>query len=183
MRKCIDIFVFIAEKFIDILIFFARIITGILGIIKAKHLGFVILLAFLGITGFGIINVTLRPFSDEITNTEKFIDYYEETAEENGGYSILSSNYYTASKIYDLENKKILGSIEDSGIILKKPERIPYKVVSGDTLSGISSKFNQKIAIIKMNNPELTANIRIGQIIDIASINGIFYKVKWRHSL
>lgn len=44
MRKCIDIFVFIAEKFIDILIFFARIITGILGIIKAKHLGFVILL-------------------------------------------------------------------------------------------------------------------------------------------
>lgn len=178
MRKFINIFIFIAEKFIDILIFFAKIIMGVLGIIKAKHLGFLLLISFLGIVGFGAVNVTLRPFSDEITNLDKFIDYYQETDEENGGYSLLSSNYYTASKIYDLENKKILGSIEESGVILKKPERIPYKVVSGDTLSGISSKFNQKIAILKTNNPDLTANIRVGQIIDIASINGIFYKVK-----
>lgn len=178
MRKCIDIFVFIAEKFIDILIFFAKIITKVLSFIKAKHLGFAVVFTFIGIICFGIINVTLRPFSDEIINTDKFIDYYQETAEENGGYSVLSSNYYTASKIYDLENKKILGNIEDSGIILNKPEKIPYKVVSGDSLSEISSKFNQKIAIIKMNNPDLTANIRVGQIINIASVNGIFYKVK-----
>lgn len=178
MRKFINIFVIIAEKFIDILIFFAKIVVKILSIIKAKHLGFLILLTFLGIISFGVINVTLRPFSDEITNTEKFIDYYQETTEENGGYSVLSSNYYVASKIYDLENKKILGNIEDNQIILNRPKRIPYKVVSGDTLSEISSKFNQKIAIIKMNNPELTANIRVGQIINIASVNGIFYKVK-----
>ena len=121
MKRCIDIFVFIAEKLIDVLIFFAKIIMGILGVIKAKHLGFAILLTIVGITGFGVINVTLRPFSDEITNTEKFIDYYEETAEENGGYSILSSNYYTASKIYDLENKKILGSIAVSYTHLTLP--------------------------------------------------------------
>ncbi len=178
MRKCIDIFVFIAEKFIDILIFFAKIITKILSFIKAKHLSFAVIFTFIGVICFGIINVTLRPFSDEVVNTDKFIDYYQETTEENGGYSVLSSNYYIASKIYDLENKKILGNIEDSGIILNKPEKIPYKVVSGDSLSEISSKFNQKIAIIKMNNPDLTANIRIGQIINIASINGIFYKVK-----
>lgn len=178
MRKRIDIFIFFAEKLIDILIFFLKIILKILGVIKAKHLGIMLSLIIIGLTGFAVINVTLRPFSDEITNTEKFIDYYQETTEENGGYSILSSNYYVTSKIYDLENKKILGSLEDSGVILHMPERIPYKVVAGDTLSGISSKFNQRIAIIKMNNPDLTANIRIGQIIDIASINGIFYKVK-----
>ena len=55
--------------------------------------------------------------------------------------------------------------------------------MAGDTLSGISEKFNQKIAIIKMNNPDLTANIRIGQKIDIASVNGVFYKVKKGDSL
>ena len=178
MRKFVNIFIFVAERLVDILIFFAKIIMKILGVIKAKHLGFVILLAFLGITGFGIINVTLRPFSDEITNLDKFIDYYEETTEENGGYSILSSNYYTTNKIYDLKNQKILASIEESGAVFNKPEKIPYKVMSGDTLSGISSKFNQKIAIIKTNNPDLTANIRVGQVINIASVNGIFYKVK-----
>lgn len=178
MRKCIDIFVFFADKFIDVLIFFAKIIMGILKIIKAKHLGVLISLILIGVVGFGVVNVTVRPFSDEITNTEKFIDYYEETTEENGGYSILSSNYYTATKIYDMENKKILGKIEEVGSIFNKPEKIPYKVENGDTLSGISSKFNQKIAIIKMNNPDITANIRVGQVINIASVNGVFYKVK-----
>lgn len=183
MKKFVDIFIVIAEKLLDVFIFFAKIVMGILGIIKAKHLGCAIVLILIGLTGFGAVNVTLRPFSDEITNTDKFIDYYQETEEENGGYSILSSNYYVTSKIYDLENKKILGTLEESGVVLKKAERIPYKVVPGDTLSGISAKFNQKIAIIKMNNPDLTANIRIGQVINIASVNGIFYKVKNGDSL
>ncbi len=183
MKRCIDIFVFIAEKLIDVLIFFAKIIMGILGVIKAKHLGFAIIITIVGITGFGVINVTLRPFSDEITNLEKFTDYYQETDEENGGYSLLSSNYYTIHKIYDTAGKKILGDLEDTKLLLQKPQRIPYKVVAGDTLSGISEKFNQKIAIIKMNNPDLTANIRIGQEIDIASVNGVFYKVKKGDSL
>ena len=71
MRKFVNIFVFIAEKFIDILIFFAKIIMGVLGIIKAKHLGLLLLISFLGIIGFGAVNVTLRPFSDEITNLDK----------------------------------------------------------------------------------------------------------------
>ncbi len=178
MRKSIDIFIFLAEKFIDILIFFAKIIMGVLGLIKTKHVGLTLLIILTGVIGFGAVNVTLRPFSDEITNTEKFIDYYQETEEENGGYSLLSSNYYVTSKIYDIKTKKILSDIEDTKHIFHKPERIPYKVVAGDTLSGISSKFNQKMAIIKMNNPDLTANLRVGQVIDIASVNGIFYKVK-----
>lgn len=182
MKKFVDIFIFIAEKIMDIIIFFAKIIMRVIGIIKVKHLGVVIILSFIGITGFGVVNVTLRPFSDEITNTEKFIDYYQATDEENGGYSLLSSNYYVVQKIYDTQSKKILSDIDDT-LIFQKPQRIPYKVVSGDTLSGISSKFNQRIAIIKTNNPDLTANIRIGQIIDIASINGIFYKVKKGDSL
>lgn len=178
MRKSIDIFIFLAEKFIDILIFFAKMIMGILGLIKTKHVGLTLLIIFTGVIGFGAVNVTLRPFSDEITNTEKFTDYYQETEEENGGYSLLSSNYYVTSKIYDIKSKKILSDIEDTKHIFHKPERIPYKVAAGDTLSGISSKFNQKMAIIKMNNPDLTANLRVGQVIDIASVNGIFYKVK-----
>lgn len=178
MRKSIDIFIFLAEKFIDILIFFAKMIMGILGLIKTKHVGLTLFIILTGVIGFGAVNVTLRPFSDEITNTEKFTDYYQETEEENGGYSLLSSNYYVTSKIYDIKTKKILSDIEDTKHIFHKPERIPYKVVAGDTLSGISSKFNQKMAIIKMNNPDLTANLRVGQVIDIASVNGIFYKVK-----
>lgn len=177
MKKFVDIFVFIAEKFMDIIIFFAKIIMGILKIIKVKHLGFAVIISFICLVSFGVINVTLRPFSDEITNTEKFIDYYQETDEENGGYSLLSSNYFVAQKIYDTQSRKILSDIDDS-LIFQKPQRIPYTVVAGDTLSGISSKFNQKIAIIKTNNPDLTANIRVGQVIDIASVNGIFYKVK-----
>ena len=167
-----------AEKVIDILIFFIKIIMGIFRIIKMKHLGFAVGTSLIGVIIFAVINVTLRPFSDEITNTEQFIDYYQDTEEENGGYSLLSSNYFVTQKIYDIESRKILSSIEDTKLVFQKPQRIPYKVVSGDTLSGISSKFNQKIAIIKMNNPDLTANIRVGQVIDIASINGIFYKVK-----
>ena len=114
MKRCIDIFVFIAEKLIDVLIFFAKIIMGILGVIKARHLGFAVGTALLGLTIFGVINVTLRPFSDEITNTEKFTDYYQDTDEENGGYSLLSSNYFTIHKIYDTAGKKILGNIKNT---------------------------------------------------------------------
>ena len=100
-----------------------------------------------------------------------------------GDILFLSSNYFTIHKIYDTAGKKILGNLENTKPFFQKPQRIPYKVVAGDTLSGISEKFNQKIAIIKMNNPDLTANIRIGQKIDIASVNGVFYKVKKGDSL
>lgn len=132
---------------------------------------------------FGIINVVFRPFSDEVIKLDKFVDYYEENIEDNGGYSLLNSNYYSISKIYDLENKKVLRSLEESDAIIKTPERIHYKVVAGDTLSGISAKFNQKIAIIKTNNPDITTNLKINQIVDIASVNGIFYKIKKGDSL
>ena len=155
-----------------------RKLFDILGRIGIKKIcGFFVVLLFL-IGAYGVINVNLRPFSDEVVDLEKFTDYYEENLEDNGGYSLLDSNYYTANKIYDINDKKILGSIEENEQILNQPKKIEYTVVAGDTLTGISHKFNQKMAIIAVNNPGISANIRIGEIINIASINGIFYKIK-----
>ena len=178
MRKFVNIFKYIAYFFISIIAFFVRGVIKIITLIEAKHLGIAVITVFFGIVWFGTVNYTLRPFSDEVTNLDRFIDYYQDSVEDNGGYTLLESNYFVSQKIYDVENKKILTDVEDTQKILQMPYRIPYKVVAGDTLSGISDRFNQKIAIIKMNNLDLTSTIRIGQVIDIASVNGIFYKAK-----
>lgn len=174
MKIFVNVFIFFAEKLYNFVMFFVKILSKI----KKRHFLSTLISVFFLVVLYGIINVTFRPFSDEVVNLDPFIDYYEENPDDNGGYSILESNYYTTDKIYDLKNKKIISDLEDTGIVLEYPKRIKYKVVAGDTLTGISAKFNQKIAIIKTNNPEITANLKIGQIIDIASINGIFYKIK-----
>lgn len=148
-----------------------------------KYFKWVFIFSFFIVLIFGIINVTFRPFSDEVINLDNFLDYYEKDLEESGGYSLLESNYYVITKIYDIKNQKILGNIEDNKLILNKPKKIKYEILAGDTLTEIAEKFNQNISIIIMNNPGLTANIKIGQIINIASINGVFYKIKKNDTL
>lgn len=106
MKKFVNIFIFMAEKVIDILIFFIKIIMGIFRIIKMKHLGFAVGTSLIGVIIFAVINVTLRPFSDEITNTEQFIDYYQDTEEENGDILFLAVTILLLRKFMILSQER-----------------------------------------------------------------------------
>lgn len=124
-----------------------------------------------------------RVVSREVVDVKKFTDYYEATDAANGGFEILESNYVTIEKEYVLNVEKLKK--------LKKPEEkkfsVPtfqiYQVRSGDSLYKISKKFNQDLAVLRANNPQLGSVIKKGDKLNIISGNGIFYKVKKGDSL
>lgn len=149
-----------------------------------------------------IINTFLKPFSQEVVDTSKFTEFYqsEDKKDLEDVFVVLSKNYYTIKKNYNLKDKpaevteeevfKILGetketeekieTVTEAKTILEK--RI-YEVKSGDSLDKISKEFSQSINIIKANNPGVGTNLQIGEKLLIPTINGIYYKVKKGDSL
>ncbi|WP_372713269.1 peptidoglycan DD-metalloendopeptidase family protein [Ilyobacter sp.] len=124
-----------------------------------------------------------RVLSREVIDVKKFTDYYEATDAANGGFEVLESNFITIEKEYVLNVEKV----ED----VKKPEEksfsVPtfeiYQVRSGDSLYKIAKKFNQELAVLRANNPQLGSVLKVGDKLNIISGNGIFYKVKKGDSL
>lgn len=127
--------------------------------------------------------VMLRPFSKEVVNLDKFADYYttDETLED--GYLLLKSNYYSNKIVYNIKDRKIeIPEVSDKDKFQMPVKKI-YKVVAGDTLSGIAVNQGIALSVLRNNNPGVTSNLRVGQEIIIPSINGIYYKVKKGDSL
>lgn len=134
------------------------------------------------LTVLGIIIVLLtvqlfRVTSREVVDVEKFTDYYEATDAANGGFEVLESNFFTIEKNYTLKGKKFG---EDEFAI---PTFEIYKVKSGDSLYEIAKKFNQDLAVLRANNPQVGSVLKIGDKIKVLSGNGIFYKVRKGDSL
>ncbi|ADO83232.1 peptidoglycan DD-metalloendopeptidase family protein [Ilyobacter polytropus] len=124
-----------------------------------------------------------RVVKREVMDVKKFTDYYEATDAANGGFEVLDSNYITIEKEYTLKVEKV----EDSKQPAEKSYSIPtfeiYQVKSGDSLYKIAKKFNQELAVLRANNPQVGSVLKIGDKLNIISGNGIFYKVKKGDSL
>lgn len=175
-----------------------------------KNKDVVIVLGIFAVINLFIINSFLKPFSKEVVNTSNFTEYYqsEEKDDLDDVFMVLSRNYYTIKKNYNLKDKSFLSQIKsneekkDDNIlkentaekvnqenIIKNGEKIEtvekqtYIVKEGDALLNLSEKFSQSLSIIKANNPKVTTNLQIGQKLIFPSINGIYYIVKNGDSL
>lgn len=170
----------------------------------------IIILGIFTIINLFIINSLLKPFSKEVVNTSKFTEYYQngEKDDLDDVFMVLSRNYYTIKKNYNLKDKSILAKPEvveeskeknniqkeeikeniNSENVVKEEKVEPvkeklvekqiYTVKSGDALLNLSEKYSQSLSIIKANNPKITTNLQVGQKIMFPSVNGIYYTVK-----
>lgn len=175
----------------------------------------VVVLGIFAIINLFIINSCLKPFSKEVVNTSNFTEYYqsEEKDDLDDVFMVLSRNYYTIKKNYNLkdksflnqlkaEEKKIEDNISKENVVenvksensIKTEEKVEplktnmvekqtYIVKEGDALLNLSEKFSQSLSIIKANNPKVTTNLQVGQKLIFPSINGIYYTVKTGDSL
>lgn len=117
---------------------------------------------------------TLNIFADEVVNTENFSDFAIES-ELIDGEELLKENFFVIEKYYEIKSSKPEIVAVTSSI---------YTVQKGDTLTGISKKFNQKEDIIKKNNPDVPfSSLKIGTKLTILSENGIYHKVKKGESI
>lgn len=169
------------------------------------------IIAILGV--FLIINIIiitafLKPFNKEVVDTSEFIEFYqsEDKKDLEDVFVVLSKNYYTIKKNYNLKEKinqiteeefsktiadikgeEVKEEIKEIAPVEAKPKEILekriYEVKSGDSLAKISEKFSQNIAIIRANNPKVSTTLQIGQKLLIPTMNGIYYKVKKGDSL
>ncbi len=123
-----------------------------------------------------LVGQCFRVLNREITDVDKFTRYYEASDEESGGFEILSSNYITVEKTYTLNKKSSI--IGDKKVDYQIPTFEIYTVKPGDSLSRIASIHNQNLDVLKANNPQLGRVLKVGDKIQIATSNGIFYKVR-----
>jgi len=123
-----------------------------------------------------LVGQCFRVFNREITDVDKFTRYYESSDEESGGFEILSSNYITVEKTYTLNKKTSV--LEEKKVDFQVPTFEIYTVKPGDSLSRISTIHNQNLDVLKANNPQLGRVLKVGDKIQIATSNGIFYKVR-----
>lgn len=114
---------------------------------------------------------TIKILEKEVINLNDFTDYYTESEADNGGYQLLSSDF----KVY--EKKYIIVSEEKQEESTKRSKVIYYKVVSGDTLGGISNKFAQSQMVLKYNNPNIEKDLKIDEELKITPGNSISYRV------
>lgn len=165
----------------------------------------VIILGVFLIINMIIINTFLKPFNREVVDTSKFTEFYQSESEDKKDledvFVVLSKNYYTIKKNYNLKDKPVEITEEQVSKILgeeiKEPEIKPetttapkvalekriYEVKAGDSLDKISKEFSQSINIIKANNPKIGTTLQIGEELLIPTINGIYYRVKNGDSL
>ncbi len=123
-----------------------------------------------------LVGQCFRVLNREITDVDKFTRYYEASDEESGGFEILSSNYITVEKTYTLNKRASI--TEDKKVDYQIPTFEIYTVKPGDSLSRIASIHNQNLDVLKANNPQLGRVLKVGDKIQIATSNGIFYKVR-----
>lgn len=123
-----------------------------------------------------LVGQCFRVFNREVTDVDKFTRYYESSDEESGGFEILSSNYITVEKTYTLNKKASV--LEGKKVDFQVPTFEIYTVKPGDSLSRISAIHNQNLDVLKANNPQLGRVLKVGDKIQIATSNGIFYKVR-----
>lgn len=150
---------------------------------KPRNRDFKIIILLTIIIGLIISFVTLRPFSKEVVNLDKFADYYTSDETNEDGYMLLTSNYYSKKIVYNIKEKTVEIQEKDKKEAFQMPVKNIYKVVSGDTLSGIAVNKGVALSVLRNNNPDVTSNLKVGQEIMIPSINGIYYKVKKGDSL
>jgi murein DD-endopeptidase MepM/ murein hydrolase activator NlpD len=63
-------------------------------------------------------------------------------------------------------------------------EVIPYRVVSGDTLSGIAARYNLDVCTLVWSNPNNKVSpLRPGNTLDILPVDGVFYRVERKTSI
>ncbi len=123
-----------------------------------------------------LVGQCFRVFNREVTDVDKFTRYYESSDEESGGFEILSSNYITVEKTYTLNKKTSI--TQEKKVDYQVPTFEIYTVKPGDSLSRIASIHNQNLDVLKANNPQLGRVLKVGDKIQIATSNGIFYKVR-----
>lgn len=173
-----------------------------------KNKEIIIILGVFLIINMVIINAFLKPFSKEVVDTSKFIEFYqsEDKKDLEDVFVVLSKNYYTIKKNYNLKEKlnqvtdeefsKTISEIKGEEVkeevkvgtpVASKPKEVLekriYEVKSGDSLAKISEKFSQSIGVIRANNPGVNTTLQIGQKLVIPTINGVYYKVKKGDSL
>lgn len=160
----------------------------------------VIVLGIFLIINLILINSFLKPFSKEVVDTSNFTEYYQsdEKNDLDDVFVVLSRNYYTIKKNYNLKDKSSITIEEDSkGINLEENSNVSqnnnktetsksevlvekqfYTVKEGDSLIKISEQFSQSLSVIKANNPKISPNLQIGQKVLVPTVNGIYYKIK-----
>jgi murein DD-endopeptidase MepM/ murein hydrolase activator NlpD len=63
-------------------------------------------------------------------------------------------------------------------------EVIPYRVVQGDTLSGIAARYNLDVCTLVWSNPNNKVSpLRPGNTLDILPVDGVFYRVERKTSI
>ncbi|MFA6708774.1 MAG: LysM domain-containing protein, partial [Fusobacterium sp.] len=136
---------------------------------KPRNRDFKIIILLTIIIGLIISFVTLRPFSKEVVNLDKFADYYTNDETNEDGYMLLTSNYYSKKIVYNIKEKTVEIQEKDKKEVFQMPVKNIYKVVSGDTLSGIAVKKGVALSVLRNNNPDITSNLKVGQKIIIPS--------------
>jgi len=141
------------------------------------------LMALLGVLLLLMVQC-FRVVNREVVDVDKFTRYYESSDEESGGFEILESNYITIEKTYILDKNDFdFGTEEKKAEAFEIPTFKIYTVKPGDSLSRIASIHGQGLTILQANNPQIGRVLKVGDKLQIATANGIFYKVKSGDSL
>lgn len=148
-----------------------------------------------------MLTLVFKPYKSEVVDLDNFTEYYSDNTslEDGGGMELVKDNFYTIEKEYpnkeeikeeiqeetlkDTAKEKKILEIENKKLKKEIPKIETYVAKKGDTLNKIATKYSMSEEVLKLNNPNLSNKLKVGQKIKIIKGNGIFYKVKKGDSL
>lgn len=134
-----------------------------------------------------LVNLLIINYRDYLTHEEKsfggpVINLTNEGAALAGSliYPLIRDNtHFQAQPWLLVEEALAIGTSNPlSNVSFNRNGLINYKVIEGDTLSGIAANFGVSIETLKWANPGLKNPIAPGQEIVILPVSGILYQVK-----